>query len=42
MEIGKPKRTYRVEPLREPVPAKRERDEPRRPVRKAPTTSPAK
>ncbi|HZP72496.1 MAG TPA: hypothetical protein VFA97_03860 [Gaiellaceae bacterium] len=24
MEIGKPKRIYRVEPLREPVPARRE------------------
>jgi hypothetical protein len=23
MEIGKPKRTYRVEPLQEPVPSKR-------------------
>ena len=33
MEIGKPKRIYRVEPLRSPVPSKRTR-----PERKAPQT----
>jgi hypothetical protein len=42
MEIGKPKRIHRVEPLREPVPAKRQPEEPRRPVRRVPTTAPAK
>jgi len=26
MEIGKPKRIYRVEPLRDPLPSKRERE----------------
>jgi hypothetical protein len=32
MEIGKPKRVYRVEPLRDPVPTRREVEpaEPRR------------
>jgi hypothetical protein len=43
MEIGKPKRIYRVEPLREPVPSKRRPDEaPARRVREAPSTAPAK
>jgi hypothetical protein len=37
MEIGKPKRIHRVEPLRDPVPSKRPR-----PVRKAPHTAPAR
>lgn len=26
MEIGKPKRIYRVEPLRDPLPSRRERE----------------
>jgi hypothetical protein len=39
MEVGKPKRIHRVEPVREPVPAKRpQREEPSRP----PETVPAK
>jgi hypothetical protein len=43
MEIGKPKRIYRVEPLREPVPSKRRpQDAPSRPVREEPSTVPAK
>ena len=42
MEIGKPKRTYRVEPLREPVPSKQPPKERPRPARKAPTPAPAK
>jgi len=43
MEIGKPKRIYRVEPLREPVPSRRQPQEaPPQPVRKAPSVVPAK
>jgi hypothetical protein len=42
MEIGKPKRIYRVEPLREPVPSKRPQKAPPSPIRKAPNTTPAK
>jgi hypothetical protein len=43
MQIGKPKRIYRVEPLREPVPSKRRPDEaPPRRIKEAPSTLPAK
>jgi hypothetical protein len=43
MEIGKPKRIYRVEPLREPVPPERQpREAPSRPMREEPSTVPAK
>jgi hypothetical protein len=44
MEIGKPRRVYRVEPLREPVPSKEREPEapPVAPVREEPTTAPAK
>jgi hypothetical protein len=42
LEIGKPKRIYRVEPLREPVPAKRRPQEAPEPARHAPSTAPAK
>ena len=35
MDVGKPRRIYRVEPLKQPVPAKRERVE-RPPARIAP------
>ena len=42
MEIGKPKRVYRVEPLREPVPSKRQpREAPQR-IRERPSSVPAK
>jgi hypothetical protein len=43
MEIGKPKRIYRVEPLQEPVPAKRRpAKSPQRPAKEAPSPAPAK
>lgn len=42
MNIGKPRRVHRVEPLREPVPAKREPEAPTEPARKEPATAPAK
>jgi hypothetical protein len=42
MEIGKPKRIYRVEPLRDPVPSRRRPHEAPRPKRGSPTTAPAK
>ena len=32
MDIGKPRRLYRVEPVVDPVPAKKETEEPRTPV----------
>jgi hypothetical protein len=41
MEIGKPKRVYRVEPLREPVPTKRGAPAPS-PAREAPKPTPAR
>lgn len=41
MEIGKPKRIYRVEPLREPVPSRREVQAPA-PPREAPKPTPAR
>jgi hypothetical protein len=43
MEIGKPKRVYRVEPLRDPVPRRRE-NEPAPPGRapETPKTVPAR
>jgi hypothetical protein len=43
MEIGKPRRNYRVEPLREPVPSKQQPQEAPRPERRqAPSPVPAK
>jgi hypothetical protein len=42
MEIGKPKRVYRVEPVREPVPAKQPQVAPAAPAKKTPTTVPAR
>jgi hypothetical protein len=43
MEIGKPKRIFRVEPVREPVPPRRRpAEEPPRRVRKKPGAVPAK
>ena len=42
VEIGKPKRVYRVEPLRDPVPSRRRPEEAPRPGRKAPMTVPSK
>jgi hypothetical protein len=42
VEIGKPKRIYRVEPVREPVPSKRRPDTAPQPARKRPSTAPAK
>ena len=40
MEIGKPKRIYRVEPLRDPVPAEPDRVKPR--PAKEPATAPSR
>jgi hypothetical protein len=38
MEIGKPRRVHRVEPLKQPVPSKRRQEEaPRRTMREDPT-----
>ena len=42
MEIGKPKRVYRVEPIREPVPAKQPQVAPAEPAKTTPTTVPAR
>jgi hypothetical protein len=43
MEIGKPQRIYRVEPLRDPVPPKREpREQPQRPRTPEPSIAPAR
>jgi hypothetical protein len=42
MEIGKPKRVYRVEPIRQPVPAKQPQVAPQRPAKEEPTTVPAR
>ena len=42
MEIGKPKRIYRVEPLREPVPSKRRIEEAPQPAPQTPEPVPAK
>lgn len=42
MRIGKPRRVHRVEPLREPVPAKREPEAPKEPVRKEPAAAPTR
>lgn len=41
MDIGKPKRIYRVEPLREPVPSWRPEEAPR-PAPQTPEPAPAK
>lgn len=43
MEIGKPKRIYRVEPLRDPVPREPARTKPpRRSPAKEPTVAPSR
>ena len=42
MEIGKPKRIYRVEPLRDPVPSKQPPESPEQPVKRDPSVVPAK
>ena len=43
MEIGKPRRVYRVEPVRDPVPVREEpRKAPPAPKRKEPSTAPAR
>jgi hypothetical protein len=43
MDIGRPKRVYRVEPVKEPVPAKRSLPrEPSKPARKESTPAPAR
>jgi hypothetical protein len=41
MDVGKPRRVYRVEPLKHPVPRKRERVE-RSPEKVAPAREPSR
>lgn len=42
MDVGKPKRIYRVEPLREPVPQKRQPSEKPVPVPREPAKTPGR
>ena len=42
MEIGKPKRVYRVEPVREPVPPRRREAQDPAPAREAPKPVPTR
>lgn len=41
MNIGEPKRIYRVEPVKDPVPAKQPKQRPKRPVREKTGAVPA-